>query len=38
MLHRHAGHGEAAARITWAITEKALFSECYVRVTDPVNS
>jgi type II secretory pathway predicted ATPase ExeA len=24
MLHRHAGHGEAAARITWAITEKAL--------------
>src|SRR5438034_271482 len=24
MLHRHAGHGEAAARITWAVTEKAL--------------
>src|SRR5262249_55742047 len=24
MLHRHAGHGEATARITWAITEKAL--------------
>ena len=24
MLHRHAAHGEAAARITWAVTEKAL--------------
>ena len=24
MLHRHASHGEAAARITWAVTEKAL--------------
>jgi len=24
MLHRHAAHDEAAARITWAITEKAL--------------
>jgi type II secretory pathway predicted ATPase ExeA len=24
MLHRHAGHGEAAARITWAVAEKAL--------------
>ena len=24
MLHRHAGHGEAAARITWAVSEKAL--------------
>jgi type II secretory pathway predicted ATPase ExeA len=24
MLHRHASHGEATARITWAVTEKAL--------------
>ena len=24
MLHRHATHGEAAARITWAVTEKTL--------------
>jgi type II secretory pathway predicted ATPase ExeA len=24
MLHRHAAHGEAAARITWCVTEKAL--------------
>jgi type II secretory pathway predicted ATPase ExeA len=24
MLHRHAAHGEAAARITWTMTEKAL--------------
>jgi hypothetical protein len=24
MLHRHAAHAEAAARITWAITDKAL--------------
>jgi len=24
MLHRHASHAEAAARITWAITEKTL--------------
>jgi type II secretory pathway predicted ATPase ExeA len=24
MLHRHAAHGEAAARITWTVTEKAL--------------
>ena len=24
MLHRHAAHGEAAARITWAVTEKTL--------------
>jgi type II secretory pathway predicted ATPase ExeA len=24
MLHRHAGHGEASARITWAVTEKTL--------------
>ena len=24
MLHRHAAHAEAAARITWTITEKAL--------------
>jgi type II secretory pathway predicted ATPase ExeA len=24
MLHRHAAHAQAAARITWAITEKAL--------------
>jgi type II secretory pathway predicted ATPase ExeA len=23
-LHRHAAHAEAAARITWAITDKAL--------------
>jgi type II secretory pathway predicted ATPase ExeA len=23
MLHRHAAHGEASARITWAVTEKA---------------
>jgi hypothetical protein len=21
MLHRHAAHGEAAARITWAVTD-----------------
>ena len=24
MLHRHAAHGEAAARITWCVTDKAL--------------
>src|SRR5512140_1313544 len=24
MLHRHATHGEAAARITWAVTERTL--------------
>jgi type II secretory pathway predicted ATPase ExeA len=24
MLHRHAAHGEAAARITWTVTDKAL--------------
>ncbi len=24
MLHRHAAHGEAAARITWCVSEKAL--------------
>ena len=24
MLHRHASHAEAAARITWTITEKTL--------------
>jgi len=24
MLHRHASHGEATARITWTVTEKAL--------------
>jgi type II secretory pathway predicted ATPase ExeA len=24
MLHRHAAHGEAAARITWCVTEKTL--------------
>ena len=24
MLHRHAGHAEAAARISWCITEQAL--------------
>jgi type II secretory pathway predicted ATPase ExeA len=24
MLHRHAAHTEAAARITWTITDKAL--------------
>jgi type II secretory pathway predicted ATPase ExeA len=24
MLDRHAAHGEAAARITWTVTEKAL--------------
>jgi len=24
MLHRHAAHGEAAARITWCVGEKAL--------------
>jgi type II secretory pathway predicted ATPase ExeA len=24
MLHRHAAHAEAAARITWTITEKTL--------------
>ena len=24
MLHRHAAHGEAAARITWCVADKAL--------------
>jgi type II secretory pathway predicted ATPase ExeA len=24
MLHRHAAHGEAAARITWCVGDKAL--------------
>ena len=31
MLHRHAGHGEAAARITWAVISPAVRRRCPAR-------